>query len=70
MTPALAYWGLVALIALLIVCLGIVAWQRDTARTAVDLYRDALLRADPHEARVVAETIHPGSTTQIDRLDP
>jgi len=38
----------------LIVALGIVTYQRDTARMALDLYREALWRADPDEARAVA----------------
>lgn len=55
MPPVWAYWLLVALLVLLIVCLGIVAWQRDTARMALTTYREALVRVDPAEARAIAE---------------
>lgn len=49
-----AYWLLTALLVALIVVLGIVTSQRDSARTELSLYRDALWRADPAEARAMA----------------
>jgi len=49
-----AYWLLVALMVLLLVVLGVITGQRDKARTEADLYRDALWRVDPDEARAMA----------------
>lgn len=48
------YWLLTAVMVLLIVSLGIVTGQRDKARTDADLYRHALIRVDPQEARAMA----------------
>jgi hypothetical protein len=60
-TPVWAYWLLVAVIVVLLVCVAVIAYQRDAARLERDLYRSALLRADPHEAFAVAEVLHPTS---------
>lgn len=49
-----AYWLLVALLVLLVVVLGIVVGQRDKAQMNLGLYRDALWRADPEEAKALA----------------
>lgn len=57
----IGYWLLTGMAVLLIVALGIVANQRDKARTAVGLYRAALVRADPAEARAVAHLLPRGS---------
>lgn len=54
------YWLLTALLLLLIVCLGIVAGQRDKYRTEADTYRAALWRADPDEARAVSLALRVG----------
>lgn len=48
------YWLLAGFLVLLIVALGIVSDQRDRARTNLDLYRSALIRVDPEEARALA----------------
>ena len=49
-----AYWLLTALLVLLLVVLGVITGQRDKARMEADLYRDALWRVDPDEARAMA----------------
>jgi hypothetical protein len=51
------YWLLTALLVLSIVCLGVVASQRDTARSDLETYRQRLVAVDPHEARVLAEVL-------------
>jgi hypothetical protein len=63
MTPGWPYWLVTGLLILVMVCLVIIAYQRDTARTEADLYRAALLRVDPHEALAVAEALHPTGET-------
>jgi hypothetical protein len=60
-TPIWAYWLLVALLVVLLVCVAAIAYQRDAARLERDLYRSALLRVDPHAAFAVAEVLHPTS---------
>lgn len=47
------YWVLTACNVLLIVCLGIVVYQRDTARSDLETYRQRLAAVDPEEARTL-----------------
>jgi hypothetical protein len=48
------YWILLGCVVLLIVCLGVVAYQRDTARADLETYRQRLAAVDPEEARTLA----------------
>lgn len=48
------YWLLTALLVLVIVCLGVVVYQRDTAQCDLETYRQRLAAVDPEEARTLA----------------
>lgn len=49
----LGYVLLTCAVVALIVALGAVAWQRDTARMEADAWKAGLWRVDPDEARAV-----------------
>lgn len=54
------YWVLTGCIVLLIVALGIVSYQRDTARSDLETYRQRLAAVDPEEARTLRRVLGRG----------